>query len=39
MARRGQPEYVAGPVIFLCSKVAAFLTGVVLPVDGDHSVS
>ena len=39
MGRWGQPEDVAGPVIFLCSKAAAFITGVVLPVDGGYSVS
>jgi NAD(P)-dependent dehydrogenase (short-subunit alcohol dehydrogenase family) len=39
MARWGQPEDVAGPVIFLCSKAAAFVTGVILPVDGGYSVS
>ncbi|HVW84073.1 MAG TPA: SDR family oxidoreductase [Bryobacteraceae bacterium] len=39
MGRWGQPEDVAGPVIFLCSKAAAFVTGAVLPVDGGYSVS
>ncbi|MDQ1471216.1 MAG: hypothetical protein QOJ99_2696 [Bryobacterales bacterium] len=39
MARWGEPGDVAGPVIFLCSKAAAFVTGVVLPVDGGYSVS
>jgi NAD(P)-dependent dehydrogenase (short-subunit alcohol dehydrogenase family) len=39
MARWGEPADVAGPVIFLCSKAAAFVTGVVLPVDGGYSVS
>jgi len=39
MARWGTPEDVAGPVIFLCSKAAAFVTGVILPVDGGYSVS
>jgi NAD(P)-dependent dehydrogenase (short-subunit alcohol dehydrogenase family) len=39
MGRWGSPEDVAGPVIFLCSAAAAFVTGVVLPVDGGYSVS
>ena len=39
MARWGEPGDVAGPVLFLCSKAAAFVTGVVLPVDGGYSVS
>jgi NAD(P)-dependent dehydrogenase (short-subunit alcohol dehydrogenase family) len=39
MGRWGQPEDVAGPVIFLCSNAAAFITGVVLPVDGGYSIS
>lgn len=38
MARWGTPEDIAGPVIFLCSKAAAFVTGVILPVDGGYSV-
>lgn len=38
LARWGQPEDVAGAVVFLCSPAAAFITGVVLPVDGGYSV-
>jgi NAD(P)-dependent dehydrogenase (short-subunit alcohol dehydrogenase family) len=38
MGRWGTPEDVAGPVIFLCSKAAAFITGAILPVDGGYSV-
>lgn len=38
MARWGQPDEVADPVLFLCSDAARFMTGVVLPVDGGYSV-
>jgi NAD(P)-dependent dehydrogenase (short-subunit alcohol dehydrogenase family) len=38
MNRWGTPEDVAGPVIFLCSKAAAFITGAILPVDGGYSI-
>ena len=34
MARYGKPEELVGAVIFLCSPAAAFINGVVLPVDG-----
>jgi 3-oxoacyl-[acyl-carrier protein] reductase len=34
LARLGDPEDVAGPVAFLCSPAAAFITGTVLAVDG-----
>jgi NAD(P)-dependent dehydrogenase (short-subunit alcohol dehydrogenase family) len=36
MRRWGKPEDVAGPVIFLCSQAASFITGAVLPVDGGY---
>jgi NAD(P)-dependent dehydrogenase (short-subunit alcohol dehydrogenase family) len=39
MGRWGQPEDVAGPVLFLCSQAAAFVTGAVLPVDGGYLIS
>jgi NAD(P)-dependent dehydrogenase (short-subunit alcohol dehydrogenase family) len=38
MGRWGQPQDLSGPVMFLCSDAAAFVTGVVLPVDGGYLV-
>ncbi|MBL8567774.1 MAG: SDR family oxidoreductase [Phreatobacter sp.] len=34
MERKGEPKDIAGPVAFLASDDAAFVTGTVLPVDG-----
>jgi len=34
MARVGQPEELIGPVVFLASAMASYVTGVTLPVDG-----
>lgn len=39
MGRWGRPDDVAGPVLFLCSAAAGFVTGVVLPVDGGYAVA
>ena len=37
VGRAGQPAEVAGAVLWLCSDAAAFLTGIVLPVDGGYT--
>ncbi|HVY04847.1 MAG TPA: SDR family oxidoreductase [Burkholderiales bacterium] len=39
MKRWGRPDDIAGAVVFLCSPAAAFITGVILPVDGGYLVS
>ncbi len=39
LGRWGTPQDVAGPVLFLASEAAAFVTGVVLPVDGGYLIS
>jgi NAD(P)-dependent dehydrogenase (short-subunit alcohol dehydrogenase family) len=39
LKRWGRPEDVAGAAVFLCSPAAAFITGVVLPVDGGYSIA
>ena len=39
LGRWGEPEDVAGPVLFLASDAARFVTGVVLPVDGGYLIS
>jgi NAD(P)-dependent dehydrogenase (short-subunit alcohol dehydrogenase family) len=36
MGRWAEPGDLAGPVLFLCSPAAGFVTGVVLPVDGGY---
>ena len=39
LARWGRPEDVSGAALFLCSPAAAFITGVILPVDGGYSIT
>jgi NAD(P)-dependent dehydrogenase (short-subunit alcohol dehydrogenase family) len=39
LGRWGTPEDIAGPVLFLASAAARFVTGVVLPVDGGYLVA
>ena len=39
MGRWGQPEDIAGPVLFLASTAAAFMTGTCLAIDGGYSVA
>jgi len=39
LGRWGVPKDITGPVLFLCSPAAAFVTGVVLPVDGGYLIA
>ncbi len=39
MGRAGQPEDLVGPCLFLASSMAAYVTGVTLPVDGGFLAS
>jgi NAD(P)-dependent dehydrogenase (short-subunit alcohol dehydrogenase family) len=39
LGRWGTPEDIAGPVLFLASPAARFVTGVVLPVDGGYLIT
>jgi NAD(P)-dependent dehydrogenase (short-subunit alcohol dehydrogenase family) len=39
LGRWGTPDDVAGATVFLCTDAAAFVTGVVLPVDGGYMVA
>ena len=39
LARWGVPTDLAGPVLFLCSPLAGFVTGAVLAVDGGYSAA
>lgn len=37
MKRRGKPEELVGPVVFLASEAASYVTGAILMVDGGYS--
>jgi NAD(P)-dependent dehydrogenase (short-subunit alcohol dehydrogenase family) len=39
LSRWGRPDDVTGAALFLCSPAAAFITGVILPVDGGYSIA
>ena len=39
LGRWGTPDEVAGPVLFLASSAARFVTGVILPVDGGYLIA
>jgi NAD(P)-dependent dehydrogenase (short-subunit alcohol dehydrogenase family) len=36
MGRSGDVEELVGPVLFLASAAASYMTGVVMPVDGGY---
>ncbi len=39
MARFGDPSELQGPVVWLCSEAASFVTGAVIPIDGGFSAN
>jgi NAD(P)-dependent dehydrogenase (short-subunit alcohol dehydrogenase family) len=39
LGRWGKPEDVARAAVFLCTPAAAFMTGVILPVDGGYMIT
>ena len=39
MKRWGRPEEIAAGIVFLCSPMASFVNGVVLPIDGGYMVT
>jgi len=38
LGRLGKPEEIAGPILFLCSDEASFMTGSALVVDGGYTI-
>lgn len=38
LGRWGRPEDIAGPVLFLCSPAASFITGTILNIDGGYAI-
>jgi NAD(P)-dependent dehydrogenase (short-subunit alcohol dehydrogenase family) len=39
LGRVGEPDDIAGPVVFLASPMAAYVTGVILPVDAGYTAN
>jgi NAD(P)-dependent dehydrogenase (short-subunit alcohol dehydrogenase family) len=39
LRRAGEPEDIAGPVVFLASELARYITGTILPVDGGYTAN
>ena len=39
MGRWGEPEDIAGPVLFLASQASGFMTGTCLAIDGGYSIA
>ncbi len=39
LGRLAEPREIAGPILWLCSDIASFITGAVIPVDGGFTIS
>jgi NAD(P)-dependent dehydrogenase (short-subunit alcohol dehydrogenase family) len=39
LRRVGDPQDIAGPVVFLASDQARYITGTILPVDGGYTAN